>query len=133
MIDINRAFTLLELIIVIIIIGVLATLGYTQYTRTVERGRSAEAKLILGELRTAEIAYKLEYGSYTSLGNLPVTAPTSCTTTHYYKYGINLAEPAYVWCDRCTSEGKPPNSAGSYTLRLGLTSGSWADSDPGYW
>jgi prepilin-type N-terminal cleavage/methylation domain-containing protein len=40
----KKGFTLLELIVVIVIIGVLATLGLTQYASMVERGRSAEAK-----------------------------------------------------------------------------------------
>ncbi|MDD4894863.1 MAG: prepilin-type N-terminal cleavage/methylation domain-containing protein, partial [Candidatus Omnitrophica bacterium] len=33
----HKAFTLLELIVVIIIVGILAVLGLTQYTRVIEK------------------------------------------------------------------------------------------------
>lgn len=46
----KKGFTLLELIVVIIIIGILATLGFTQYTKVVEKGRTAEAKSVLGRM-----------------------------------------------------------------------------------
>jgi len=41
-------FTLVELIIVIIIVGVLAAVGISQYSLTVEKSRLAEAKIHLG-------------------------------------------------------------------------------------
>lgn len=56
----KKGFTLLELIIVIIIIGILATLGLTQYARMVERGRGAEARQLLGNI--------LDLGSSPSFG-----------------------------------------------------------------
>ena len=58
-----RSFTLLELIIVIIIIGILAVLGFTQYGRMVERSRGAEAKAILGDIRKLAYAYRMEHGN----------------------------------------------------------------------
>jgi len=59
-----KAFTLLELIVVIIIIAVLGSIGYTQYNAAVERSRTVEAVQILGAIRTAQEAYYLEYGIY---------------------------------------------------------------------
>lgn len=75
-----RGFTLLELVVVMIIVGVLATLGMSQYGRTVERSRQAEAISILGALRGAQLRNAAENsGSYaTPIGNLDV-ALTSCT------------------------------------------------------
>lgn len=119
----RKGFTLLELIIVIIVIGILATLGFTQYTRVVEKGRVAESKAVLGQLRTAQEAYKLEYGAYTSsIDNLSVSAPTSCASTHYFSYSTDATTGTAT---RCTAGGKTPNAATGYSITVGYTTGAW--------
>jgi prepilin-type N-terminal cleavage/methylation domain-containing protein len=70
----KRGFTLLELIVVIIIIGVLAALGIPQYIRVTEKARQAEGVRSLGALRAAQQRYYARYSGYTTgLGNLDVT------------------------------------------------------------
>jgi prepilin-type N-terminal cleavage/methylation domain-containing protein len=122
----KRGFTLLELIVVIIILGILATLGFTQYTKMVEKGRTAEARVVLGALRKAQIAYWQEYGVYGgAVSNLIVDAPTSCASTHYFNYasvntGISTAT-------RCTGagSGKTPGAMTGYSITLDVP-GSWS-------
>lgn len=71
-------FTFIELMFVIIIIGVLASLALPRYSRTLEKMRLAEGMQILETLRNAQYAYKTEFGSYTAtLGDLDVTIPVS--------------------------------------------------------
>jgi prepilin-type N-terminal cleavage/methylation domain-containing protein len=53
----RKGFTLLELLIVIIIIGLLAAVGMVQYGRAVANAKNAEAKTTLAELRRAAMAY----------------------------------------------------------------------------
>lgn len=119
----KEGFTLMELIIVIIILGILATLGFTQYTKVVEKGRTAEAKAILGQLRTAQQAYYLEYRSYASTINvLSVEAPTACTTTHYFRYSCSTT--GICTAIRCTSGGKTPNAGTAYNITLAIN-GVW--------
>ncbi len=118
----KKGFTLLELIVVIIILGILATLGFSQYMKMVEKGRSAEARMILGQIRTAQETYKLEQGSYASaISDLPVDAPTSCTTTHYFSYAAGSATGT---ASRCTASGKTPNGT-AYSITLTYSSGTW--------
>ncbi len=121
----KKGFTLLELIVVIIILGILATLGFTQYAKVVEKGRTAEAKMILGQLRTAEVAYNQEYGAYTAtIANLAVQAPTDCTgTTHYFSYAVNALIGTAIRCG--TGAGKSPGSATAYTITLNHDTGAW--------
>ncbi|MFA5320885.1 MAG: prepilin-type N-terminal cleavage/methylation domain-containing protein [Candidatus Omnitrophota bacterium] len=119
----KKGFTLLELIVVIIILGILATLGFSQYMKMVEKGRSAEARMILGQIRTAQETYKLEYGSYASaIGSLPVDAPTGCLTTHYFNYSAGSANGVAT---RCSSGGKTPNATTGYTITLIYSTGVW--------
>ena len=94
----KKGFTLLELIVVVIIIGILATLGLTQYGRAVERGRGAEAKTILGTIRGQAAAHYLEYNSLTTpafdntragIGTADDQIPSADRASHYFRYGIS--------------------------------------------
>jgi prepilin-type N-terminal cleavage/methylation domain-containing protein len=70
-----KGFTLIELLIVLVIVGVLATLGVSQYGRTVERSRQAEATSILGAMRGAQLRFAAENsGNYanTTIANLDI-------------------------------------------------------------
>ena len=121
----KRAFTLLELIVVIIIIGILATLGFTQYTKVIEKGRTAEAKAILGQMRTAQEAYKQENGAYTAaIGSLSVEAPIACAATHYFSYATDATAGTATRCG--TGTGKTPGSATAYTITLTYATGVWS-------
>lgn len=50
-------FTLLELLIVIIIIGLLAAVGMVQYAKSVANAKNSQAKAVLSEMRKAAQAY----------------------------------------------------------------------------
>ena len=123
----KKGFTLLELIIVIIVLGILATLGFTQYTRVVERGRTAEAKTVLGQIRTAQQAYYLEYGSYAaSIDPLLVNAPqTTCASTHYFIYRADNLNCEAVRCTASSGGGKTPAAATAYNVTLNYTTGAF--------
>jgi prepilin-type N-terminal cleavage/methylation domain-containing protein len=59
----RRGFTLLEVLIVVIVIGILAAIALPQYTATIEKARSAEALGILGSLRSSMERYWYEHFS----------------------------------------------------------------------
>jgi len=124
----RKGFTLLELVVVVIILGILATLGFTQYTKMVEKGRTAEAKMILGQIRTAQVAYNQQFGGFTTaLANLSVEAPSACGASgnHYFSYATDATTGTAI---RCTVNGKGPVGATAYTLTLTHAAGGFGGS-----
>ena len=75
----KKAFTLIEIMTVITILGIMMTLAVPQYQMVVEKMRSAEGIRIITVLREAQQRYALENdGAYTNdLNDLDVTIPAS--------------------------------------------------------
>ena len=72
----KQGFTLIELLVVVLIIGILSSVALPQYTKAVEKSRAAEALALVRTLRTAQDAYYLANGSYTSeIKDLDVDVP----------------------------------------------------------
>jgi prepilin-type N-terminal cleavage/methylation domain-containing protein len=66
----RKGFTLVELAVVIVIIGVLAAFGVPQFLKSVERSKAAEAFNYLAAVRSAQERYVAMQGIYTSVGTL---------------------------------------------------------------
>ena len=57
----RKAFTLIELLIVIIIIGILTTMAVPQYQKMVEKSKISQAFIKMDVLRKAERVYYMQY------------------------------------------------------------------------
>jgi prepilin-type N-terminal cleavage/methylation domain-containing protein len=112
----KKAFTLLELIVVIVILGILATLGFSQYTLVVEKGRLAEAIATIGNMRQLAYEYYLKNGTLATLTNDDVGVTNTCDSSHYFRYWVGGTSNTYadLVADRCTSGGKTPNASRQY-------------------
>ena len=89
----KSGFTLLEIIIVIIIVGVLASLALPRFFSTVEFSKSTEAFTSLTAVRQAlERCYLQNSGNYancTNWNNLDVENPQNSPNAHF-TYGITV-------------------------------------------
>jgi len=127
----NKSFTLTELLIVVVIIGVLAALALPGFGVTKERVLDREAKATLSLLQAAEKIYRMEEGGYyssTDIGNintnLRLNIPASGLS---WGYGVDnsqataarLPSSSRVWTlaytddvdadhPSCTGTGCPP-------------------------
>lgn len=63
----KKAFTLIELMIVVAIIGFLAALAVPRYFQYQAKARQVEATTMLASLHTAQQAYFAEHGRYSSV------------------------------------------------------------------
>lgn len=125
----RKGFTLLELLIVIIIIGVLAIVAFTQYQNLTERARVSEATSAIGSIRTAQKVYHEDEQTFTdtmdNLAGIIQPLPTTCAQeTNWFSYDLagSDANVMISTATRCgTGTGKPPGLAagrGIYIVRL---------------
>ncbi len=69
--SLKKAFTLLELLIVVIVISVLATFAMPAYLRSVERAKEAKARHNMALIASAENLYRAENDTYVNAGDNP--------------------------------------------------------------
>ncbi len=65
----RRGFTLIELMIVVVIIGILAALAIPKFIKVTGKAKVSEAKTILKEIFTLEKAYFNEHDCYVEFAN----------------------------------------------------------------
>ena len=60
----KKGFTLIELMIVVVIIGILAALAIPRFMRSTTKAKQSEAKQLLKQIYTMQHAYRQEFNAY---------------------------------------------------------------------
>jgi type IV pilus assembly protein PilE len=88
-----RGFTLIELMVTVVIVGILAAVAYPAYTSHVQRSRRADAVAFLSAVVQAQERYRTNRSAYGStLADIEVTA--SSISKHYDVTITGVGNPA---------------------------------------
>ncbi len=84
--SLNPGFTLLELLVVLIVVGILAAIALPSFLNQANRARQAEARTYISAVNRAQQAYRLENLAFApTLGLLALGIPA---VTQYYAYAV---------------------------------------------
>lgn len=93
----KKGFTLVEMLVVVMIIGILSSMALPNYMRSIEKSRATEAMTLLKSLNDAVYAYSAEKSSCPpSFSKLLIEVPGTKVSdtevrTKYFAYKLNAA------------------------------------------
>ncbi len=116
----RKGFTLVEVLIVVIIIGILAAIGVPQFADSIEKAKGGEARAGLGHIQTAEKVYYAERDVYTTdiSNDLDVNL-----TERYWAFQITAGSTTYL--ATATRSGGPRNGQTISMDERGNITGNW--------
>lgn len=126
----KKAFTMVELMIVVVIVGILSTLAIVNYNSSVEKGRASEARTNLMQIRIAYNNFMMEHrnaptnGDFGALGFEANEVPSDCENVDFYfSYSFDGERSIASRC--LNGQGKNPSGTTPWAITLNHTRGSW--------
>jgi prepilin-type N-terminal cleavage/methylation domain-containing protein len=86
----EKGFTLIELMIVVVIIGILAALAIPRFMRATTKSKQSEARQILKQVYSMQRAYRQEYNAY--WGNAEVAS--AAAPAGFARIGVDIMDNA---------------------------------------
>ena len=131
----TRGFTLIELMIVIVIVGILFAVALPAYQSSVLRGHRADAQGILMDISAREERFMAQNNTYTTDINTAAGLNIGTTTSNNGYYNLSVAacgggSIATCYLLTATATGGQANDTDCATITLssaGVTSGTTAN------
>lgn len=127
----KNGFTLIELMIVVVIVGILTVIAIPSYTSYLEKARRSEAQTSLMELAAKIERFYSENHTYAGATLSALNMPTNTEDGHYVISLSNLSTSTYTLTATAQGGQASDTKCGNFSLnQLGQKSVSGSASDP---
>jgi len=135
-------FSLIELMIAVIVVGILAAIAIPQFTKQQQKAKSSEVPGMFAAIKQSQHAYKAEYGRFLSTGTSESSVYPALLSsgepkkkkwepgsgTNWYELGVQPPD-YWVYCGYVTLGGSagdtPPGSNGVKIFRNQVPQKPW--------
>lgn len=128
----QKGFTIVELLIVIVVIGILATLVIVTFTGIQQKARNTKRQTDINAIQSHLEAYKATSGYYPSLANMNDQGTGGATWISQNMKGLDpdaLKDPKYTGTMANALTSTVPSAAGQYAYQPVNDAGTSCESD----